>query len=93
MSDELFLRQQIRSAIEKGDLPHRLPDRPGGQPATGARCAACRRPTTDGEHKLLYPIGLRVHMYYMHPACYRVFQEEISRLTTPDSSSCLGDPC
>lgn len=80
MNDESYLRQTVRSAILDGDLPGRLPDAPGGRPATGAECAVCRRPTTDGEHKLTYGEGHVVRTWFMHPACYRLFQAELQAL-------------
>lgn len=93
MTDELFLRQRVRNAIVSGLLPNRLPDKPGGRPATGAECAICKKPTTDGEHKLTYNWGLRVRTYYLHPLCYRLFQQELERPIAPEAPGMSGDPC
>jgi len=93
MTDEVFLRQRVRSAIQTGALPNRPPLRPGGRPATGVTCVVCKERTTDGEHELTYQYGLRLKTYHLHPACFRIFQQELERLSQPEAhGDAVSDP-
>ena len=46
MPDEAALRAKAREVIRAGKLPDRRPDRSGGGPGGGARCAVCAEPVT-----------------------------------------------
>jgi hypothetical protein len=84
MMDETALRLCAREALEKGQFPHRRPDRMWGGPGTGEQCALCRQPVTrddtaldvefsDGEG-LAPPVS---HLF--HVRCFGAWESERDR--------------
>ena len=81
MPDEPMLRAQARSAVERGKLPARMPDRTWGGPGIGAGCAVCNKPITkdqleleiEFEHDGASP-GL--DKFHVHVRCFAAWEFE-----------------
>jgi len=77
MTDKSLLRQKARAAIRAGELPERAPDQVWAGPASGARCAICREPTTDDEFEFAYHGQDGSRRHFAHPGCWHAFEAEI----------------
>src|SRR4051794_29423328 len=79
MMDDSLLRRKVRSALQAGELPNRLPDKLLGGTSTGGRCAVCGDATDGGiEMELVFTDdALDRKSYYAHPRCLSIFEREI----------------
>lgn len=78
MNDTTALRERVREAIRRGELPLRPPDRTWGGAGTGAPCAVCRNRVAQSEIELEAELEgdpgaetLRVHQ-----PCFQAWQAE-----------------
>jgi hypothetical protein len=86
MPDEPILREQAREAIRRGKLPARRSDRMFGGPASGQRCAVCRKPLPREEVEIELEFNQRdgLDQYHFHHRCYAAWEFERTKdLTTP----------
>jgi hypothetical protein len=78
------LRVRVRLLLLLGFLPAEAPATTWGGPADAPhRCGACAELTEGVEYEAVFPGGRRRSVFF-HFACYRIWDQERTRTTTPD---------
>jgi hypothetical protein len=95
LTDDSVLRLKIRTAIETGGLPNRLPDRVWGGPSTAGQCAVCGGPTHGGvEFELVFSdtYGAVETSHSVHPTCLKAFEREVQSLDPGQGAALANRP-
>jgi hypothetical protein len=85
---ESLLREKARSAVEKGNLPGRPPDRTWGGLGVGATCAVCELLVTKDQMEIEVEVEFphdgsapRLDKYHLHVLCFAAWEFERARAT------------
>jgi hypothetical protein len=85
LDDELVLREMARTAIRRGRLPSRRPDRTFGGPGTRVVCAVCKELVTPDQTEM--EIEFRRHgmqpgsdRHFLHVRCLAAWEFERTKI-------------
>ena len=85
LDDELVLREMARTAIRRGRLPSRRPDRTFGGPGTRVVCSVCRELVTPDQTEMeiefirrdVQPVSDR---HFLHVRCLAAWEFERTKI-------------
>ena len=86
MPDEPLLREKARTAIQKGRLPSRRPDRTWGGPGVGAPCSICDLPVMKDQLEFEVEFAHDgdspgLDKFHLHVRCFAAWEFERGKAT------------
>jgi hypothetical protein len=81
MPNESVLCDRVRQVLQKGDLPHRRPDRTWSGPGADLLCAVCEQPVTRDQFEMEIQFAYdghdrRLDKFHLHVRCFAVWEVE-----------------